>query len=135
MKLNNTRQLRAEDFDNEYEQLISQLGSILNSFMQEVVELSDGRVDFENKVETIRDFEITLDENGNPAQGKFNINLNKANIRGITVVRAINVTNSTAYPTTAPFITWTPIGGSSVQINHVTGLLANNKYRLTIISY
>ena len=41
MKLNNTRQIRAEDFEDDYTQLTSQLGTILNPFMQEVVELSE----------------------------------------------------------------------------------------------
>jgi hypothetical protein len=134
MKLNNTRQVRAEDFDAEYEQLTSQLGAILNSFMQEVVELSDNRVDFENKVENIRDFEITLGESGVPIN-EFNINLNKSNIRGIEVVRVINSTNPNALLTGGPFVSWTPIGGSSVRIDQITGLLPNNRYILTIITY
>lgn len=134
MKLNNTRQIRAEDFDDEYTNLTAQLGSILNSFMQEVVELSDGRIDFENKVETIRTFEITVGDNGVPTN-TFKLNVEKDNIRGIEVVRAINLTNSTSYPTSAPFLTWNPIGGTLVEIKHVTGLLPNNKYRLTIVTY
>jgi hypothetical protein len=134
MKLNNTRQIRAEDFDDEYTNLTAQLGSILNSFMQEVVELSDGRIDFENKVETIRTFEITVGDNGVPTN-TFKLNVEKDNIRGIEVVRAINLTNSTSYPTSAPFLTWNPIGGTLVEIKHITGLLPNNKYRLTIVTY
>jgi len=134
MKLNNTRQIRAEDFDAEYEQLTSQLGAILNSFMQEVVELSDNRVDFENKVENIRDFEISVGESGVPIS-EFNINLSKGNIRGIEVVRVINSSNPNALLTGAPFILWTSIGGTSVRINQITGLIPNNTYILTIITY
>lgn len=134
MKLTNTRQIRAEDFEDDYSQLTSQLGTILNSFMQEVVELSDGRIDFENKVETIRTFDITVGENGVPTQS-FKLNVDKGNIRGIQVIRAINLTNTTSYPTSSPFITWNPIGGTLVEVKHITGLLPNNKYKLTIITY
>lgn len=81
MKLNNTRQIRAEDFDDEYNQLTSQLGSILNSFMQEVVELSDGRIDFENRIETIKTFEVTVNESGVPVQAPFKVNVEKSGIR------------------------------------------------------
>lgn len=135
MKLNNTRQIRAEDFSDEYNQLVSQLGSILNSFMQEVVELSDGRIDFENKVETIKTFEITVDSNGIPLQAPFKVNGDKSNIRGMTVIRAFNLTNPTGYPTSQPFINFVPIGGTLFQVQSVTGLLPNNKYQLTVVIY
>ena len=135
MKVNNVRQIRAEDFEDDYAQLTSQLGTILNSFMQEVAELSDGRIDFENKVETIKTFDITVDSNGLPTQSPFRLNTNKSNIRGMHVIRAINITNSISYPESAPFITWKPIGGTLVEIQHITGLSANNKYKLTVITY
>jgi len=135
MKLNNTRQIRAEDFEDDYTQLTSQLGTILNPFMQEVVELSDSRIDFENKVETLKSFDITVNSNGIPTQSSFKLSTDKTNIRGIQVIRAINLTNSSSYITSAPFITWNPIGSTFVEVKHITGLLADNKYKLTIITY
>lgn len=135
MKVNNVRQIRAEDFEKDYAQLTSQLGTILNYFMQEVAELSDGRIDFENRVETIKTFDITVDSNGLPTQTPFKLNTDKTSIRGTQVIRAINLTNSSSYPTSAPFITWKPIGGTLVEIEHITGLVENNKYKLTIITY
>lgn len=135
MKINNVRTIRAEDFEEDYSQLTSQLGTLLNPFMQEVAELADGRVDFENRVETIRTFDITVDENGIPTQSPFRLNTDKTNIRGMHVIRAINLTNSAIYPTGAPFVTWNPIGGSLIEIKHITGLQASNKYKLTIITY
>ncbi len=135
MRLNNTRQIRAEDFDDEYNQLVSQLGSILNSFMQEVVELSDGRVDFENRVETIKTFEVTVDSTGKPTQAPFKLNIEKSGVRGMQVIRAYNLTNSSGYPTSAPFVNYAPIGGTLVQIQSITGLLPNNKYQITVVIY
>ena len=101
-KLNNTRNIRAEDFDDEYSQLISQLGSILNSFMQEVVELSDSRIDFDNRVETIKTIDVTVDSSGIPTQTPFNVNVGKTGVKGIQVIRAYNLTNSSIYPTSQP---------------------------------
>lgn len=134
-KLNNTRNIRAEDFDDEYNQLVSQLGSILNSFMQEVVELSDGRVDFENRVETIRTFEITVNSSGVPVQAPFKFNAEKSGVRGMQVIRAYNLTNTSGYPTSQPFINYIPVGGSLMQIQSVTGLRPNEKYQITVIIY
>lgn len=135
MKLNNTRQIRAEDFDDEYNQLVSGLGSILNSFMQEVVELSDGRIDFENRPEVLKTFEITVNSSGIPTQIPFKLNVEKSGIRGMQVIRAFNLSNSSGYPTSQPFVNYVPIGGTLVQIQSVTGLLPNQKYQITVIIY
>ena len=135
MKLNNTRQIRAEDFDDEYNQLVSGLGSILNSFMQEVVELSDGRIDFENRPEVLKTFEITVNSSGVPIQTPFKLNVEKSGIRGMQVIRAFNLSNSSGYPTSQPFVNYAQIGGTLVQIQSVTGLLPNQKYQITVIIY
>ena len=135
MKLNNTRQIRAEDFDDEYNQLTSQLGSILNSFMQEVVELSDGRIDFENRIETLKTFEVTVNESGVPVQAPFKVNVEKSGIRGLQVIRAYNLTNPTGYATGQPFINYVPVGGTLIQVQNITNLRPNEKYQITIITY
>jgi hypothetical protein len=135
MKLSNTRQIRAEDYDDEYTDLITQLGSILNSFMQEVVELTDGRIDFENLNQNIKTFDITVDSSGVPIQTPFKVGLGKTGVRGIQVINTYNLTNSTGYPTSQPYINFTPIGGDLIRIQSVTGLLPNQKYQLTILIY
>ena len=135
MKLNNARNIRAEDFDDEYSQLVSQLGSILNSFMQEVVELSEGRVDFDNKAETVLDFDITVNSSGIPVQTPFKVNTGISSIRGIQVIRAYNLTNVAGYPTGQPFINFSPLGGGFMRIDSISGLRANEKYKLTVIIY
>lgn len=135
MKLSNTRQIRAEDYDDEYTDLITQLGSVLNSFMQEVVELTDGRIDFENLNQNIKTFDITVDSSGVPIQTPFKVGLGKTGVRGIQVINTYNLTNSTGYPTSQPYINFTPIGGDLIRIQSVTGLLPNQKYQLTILIY
>lgn len=131
MKLNNVTEIRSEDFENDFKQLASQLGNILNPFMQQVVEIMDGRIDFENRVENFIQVEFTLDANGIPLETN-KINTGKSNIRGFQVVSAFNLTNNTVFPTSQPFINYTPLGGTLVQINKITGLPAGNKFRLNI---
>lgn len=133
MKLNNVSQIRSEDFDAEYEQLISRLGFILNSFMQEVVELSDKRVNFDNKEENLISFEVTIDSNGLPNQ--TNVNVRKSSVNGCQVINAINLTNRTGYPTSQPYISFDPQGNGFIKVNNITGLLPNNRYLLTVIVY
>ena len=56
-KLNNVQRIRPEDFPEEYSTVvIEQLGAILNQFMQQVVNLSDNNIDFDNLDQNIIQF-------------------------------------------------------------------------------
>lgn len=132
--LNNARQIRSEDFEQELQQAMSQLAFVLNPFIQEVVDLANGRVDFENTVFNIKSINITVDSNGN-LQNTQNINVEKTGIRGLQVISAFNLTNATNYPTSQPFISYTPQGGSIVQVNNITGLVPGDQYRISFVVY
>jgi len=133
-KLNNVRRIRPEDFEQEYSQLVSQLGAILNSFMQEVVDLSDNQVDFNNLSQNLIQFDITVDAAGNTV-GTSQINVGKTSPNGMTVIYAQNLTNSQVYVDSTPFITYVPQGTGLVTVNNIAGLPANNKFRLTAIVF
>lgn len=135
MKLYNVTEIKAEDFPEELRPAMARLGNILNPFMQQVVELADGRIDFENTVNNIKTIELTVDANGVPTlNNKFQAG--KTSIRGFQVISATNVTNATSPATEQPFITdYRLLGGGLVQINKITGLVANNNYRLNIVIY
>jgi hypothetical protein len=135
MKLNNVRQIRAEDFDDEYNDLVSGLASILNSFMQEVVELSEGRVDFENRPEVLRTFEIAVNPSGVPIQAPFKVATGKNRINGAQVIRAINLSNSNGFPTSQPFLNFNPLGGDIIQVLNLSGLRPGDKYLISVIFY
>ena len=134
MKLSNINQVRSEDYSEDYEDLVDQLGETLNPFMQEVYELSENRIDFENRVEVLKSIEITVDANGKPTLND-KVNTGKSSINGTHVIRAINLTNTSIYPTTAPFISFTPLGSGLVRIDHISGLPANSKFSLNIVFY
>lgn len=134
MKLNNTTQIKSEDYDSDYSDLIDQLAETLNPFMQEVYELSDERIDFENRVEVLKTIDITVDSSGTPTLNN-KINCEKTNVRGFQVIRAYNLTTLTNYATSQPFISFTQQAGTTVRIDHISGLVANNKYQLTLVIY
>jgi hypothetical protein len=102
--------------------------------MQEVVELSDERIDFENRVEVLKTVEFTVDANGKPILNN-KIATGKSNVRGFSVISAFNLTNPNTYPIQQPFISYTILSSGFVQVNNIRGLQANNKYRLTLIVY
>lgn len=134
-KLYNVTEIRAEDFPEDMRQTISILGGILNSFMQQVVELADGRVDFDNLTTNIRTLELNVDSNGKPLLND-KLQTGKTGIQGFQVISATNLTNRALTATEQPFITdYTLLGGGLAQINKITGLPANNRFRLTVLVY
>lgn len=134
MKINNTTQIRADDFSDDDKRMAEQLGNILNPFMQQVVELSDGRIDFENRVENIVKTTFTVDTNGTPLLNN-KLNTGKASVRGFQVIDARSSQNTSITATAQPFISFTNIGSGVVQVNKITGLPANSEMILTIIVY
>ena len=136
MKLNNANQIKSEDYDSDYSDLIDQLAETLNPFMQEVVELNDDRIDFENRVEVLKIFDITVDSAGKPIlNDKIATGKGTLGIRGMQVISSFNLTNTAGFPTGQPYISYTVLAGGFARIDNITGLLANNKYKLTVIIY
>jgi hypothetical protein len=134
MKIVNNPQIRSEDFKKEDQDAISKLAGVLNPFLQEVVDFADKRIDFDNRVENLITIEMTVDSTGTPVLND-KVNVRKSNVRGITVINAINMTNRQIYPSGQPFISFNPLGGTTIQINNITNLPENNKFRLTMVVY
>lgn len=131
-RLNNVKRIITEDFEPQYQTLISRLGYVLNQFMSDTVNIVNGNIDFDNLNQNLIEFDISVDSTGKPIKVS-SINVGKINPRGLTVIRVQSLTNSTSYPTSTPFISYTPIGNNSVTINNITGLQPNITYKLTVI--
>lgn len=135
MKLYNVSQIKAEDYPEEIRPTIERLGNILNPFMQQVVELADGRIDFENTVNNVKTFEITVDSDGKPTLNN-KLQTGKSSIRGFQVINDVNLTNAALTLDEQPYVSsYVVLGNGLIQINKITGLVANNKYRLTLVIY
>jgi len=134
MKINNTTQIRADDFEEDHKRTAEQLANILNPFMQQVQEITDNRIDFENRVENYIEIEMTVDASGKPILNN-KISTGKSNIRGFQVIAAFGASNANITATEHPFMSFTPIGGGLVEVSSITGLPANTKMRLNVIVY
>jgi len=134
MKINNITQIQAEDFPKDQQQMAEQLGNVLNPFMQQVVEINDKRIDFENRVENYKQIEMTVDANGTPVLND-KINTGKTSIRGTEIIAAFNLVDINGYPISKPFISYLQLSGNIIQVKNISGLIANQKYRLHVIFY
>lgn len=133
-KLPNQRRVYTQDFSSEYQDLIQKLSESLNINLEVLYDALNKKVTLSDNIAcTVRTIEIEVDGNGIPTS---NISLaldNKQPILGTQVLSAINLTNSGTYPTGQPFISYSLNSQGRLVINHISGLQANNKYRLNLI--
>ena len=127
--LDNVKRLVVEEFKKEDQEMIEKLSTYYNFFVENVTNVVNGNIDFDNMNRSDIQFTVTVGANGVPTRD-LNITSNSGAI-GINVLRAENLTNTSTFPSTAPFVSYTPSGTGVYKIEHITGLQANNQYRIT----
>lgn len=136
MRFYQTTKLDVSNFPEDAQETISVLASIYNPMIDALDQILNGNVDFENLNQVLFQIDVTVDSTGKPVTGtKVNLGSAKSQPSGMQVVRAQNLTSATTYPSAQPFISYTPAGNGLVNFNNISGLQANNKYRLTVVAY
>lgn len=131
MKIQVPKKLRAEDFKSDQQDLINKIAYIYNSFVDEVYNVLNKNVDYDNLNRQIVELTVKIDSSGkviNSPQIKTSL---RTKIRGINVLNAVNQDNSTIYPTNAPFLNWT-VNEEILTVLNVSGLQSNSQYKLTL---
>ena len=128
--LSTVKRILTDDYQKEAYDLIEKLGFTLNSFMDEVTSQINGNLDFSNLREEIKIYRVTVDSNGTPTTNDT-IFTTVGNPSGVSVIKAVNQTSSTTYPTTAPWISFKP-STTSIKVLNIKGLQASNDYKLTL---
>jgi hypothetical protein len=124
--------IRAEDFDEDSQQMIAKLSSPINRMFEQIVALFNKQIDFQNLNRQIVNVDVKTDGANNiigVPQTKFNLRANK--VQGIHVIRAINNNNPGISPITHPFITFSN-NDDLLSVNKITGLQAGSHYTLTL---
>lgn len=134
-KLPNTRKILSEDFPAEAKTVIDKLAFILNKFMQDVVGVINGNLDFDNFKHKKVSVELTVDATGIPVGNDLIQNSMTSSVIGITCIRAINTKTSTNYPTSTPLVSFDYNTKNQLRVKHVTNLTPDEKYVLTVILY
>jgi hypothetical protein len=131
-KISNPRRVRSEDFPKDSTSIVEPLGAILNPFMDEVVDIINGRVDFDNLKMELVQYETSVDSDGVPINTD-KLRLSYTSIWGLIVINSENKTNIGTYPTSTPSLNYSLDGTNVITIKKINGLQADNKYLLTII--
>jgi hypothetical protein len=134
MRFDGFQQLKREDFEEKDKSLIDKLAGIINPVLTQLEQGLNKSLDFDNFRQEIKEVIVTVDATGEPTtQTQFKNGL-LTKVRGTDVIRAENLTTSTSFPTAQPFISFSE-NNKIVTITNVSGLQANNKYKLTVITY
>jgi len=133
-KINNYKAISYTDYSEEAAELMEDLADILNPFMREVTDAINGNIDFDNLQQNIVELQVTVNSSGVPNVTRLNVG--RSSIKGLDVINARNLTNSSVYPTAKPFISFSPTTSSNViTLNNISGLPSGNRFALTIIVY
>lgn len=135
MRLYNNTKINASDYPEETQQTMDQFGELYNLFVDEVENILNKNIDFENLNQEMLTIDVQVNDKGIPTLGG-RINLpTKPQPKGMQVIRAINLTNTSKYVNSHPFISYVPQGTGIISLLNITGLDAGDKYRITIIIY
>lgn len=130
-KLPGVKRIREEEYDTDYSDLISKLAFILNSFMDNVTNTINGRLDSENMMRDIVTVDVNIKSDGT-LLNKPQVKTKLSQIKGIQVIKAINLNNTNTYPTNSPFVSYGLKNSGVVELLNVSGLQNDSKYRLTL---
>lgn len=132
-KIQAPKRIRIEDFKATDQALVSKIAESVNSYNDDTYNLLTGQLDFSNLNRQLTDVSLTLTSAGkltDTVQVKLTIS---GKPRGVVVVAATNLVDSTVYPTSAPFCTWGLSNDTKfLLISNVSGLQAGSQYKLTL---
>lgn len=123
--------LRVEDFKDEDREVAEKLANTLNPFMDEVYRQFNGNIGFENLNRQVVTLEVRINATGgviNSPQIRTSL---RSKVIGTNVISAVNIENSSTYPTSHPFINGT-VNGNIFTIDNVSGLQNGSRYTLTV---
>lgn len=131
-KIQQPKRIRIEDFKSEEKELIGKLSEMVTPFMDDVFQVLDGRIDFDNLNRQIVDLEVLIDAAGKVVNNpQIKTTFKTQRVRGLNVINAVNLANPSVYPTSLPMINFT-VNGVIMTILNITGLQADSRYRLTL---
>lgn len=143
MKLPSFKRLNESDYDQDQRSLVARLAASLNEGIDNLYLAINNRLTLKENIQcTVKDIDIYVNVNGVPvgqalikldAQGGTQTQVDRK-IIGLTVLRYQSLSGNPAYPTSGVTVSWSQIQ-TGIQLDHVTGLIPGNLYRLTIVCW
>lgn len=129
-KLSDIRRIIPEDFSQEAQEVIEGVAGSYNEFADEIYQVVNGQLDFDNLARAKVSFDISFDSTGKPV-GNASIGTNLSFVSMIHIGKIQNLTNATRI-SQIPYLDWSFQGNGIVKVNYGVGFTAGIKYRLTL---
>ena len=135
MKLPNWKRLYENDFEAQFKKLVSQLAASINIGMENLYGALNNNISLKDNIScTVKTLSLEVNAVGTPTS-TTTFQLDKSGtVLGITVLKATNLTDSSIYPSSGIFVSWTQTQ-TGILINNITGLQSNQNYQLTLVAY
>lgn len=135
MKLGNFKRIITKDFQPDDQDLVELLGRQLNDGIEQLYFAVGGKLTFaDNFAATVKEVEVTVGATGIPINRTSIVLSNNSVVVGTLVLSVVNKTNAATFPTGTPFISFTQ-NGTSLFIDNITGLQANNRYLIKFVAF
>lgn len=133
-KLSSYSRIISTDYETDQQPIIEKLGGQVNGGFDPLYSALSNRLTFEdNFLCTVREVEVTLGTNGVPLnRTSFSLS-NNLPVKGLLVLNVSNKTSASVFPTGSPFISFSQ-NGNLLYIDHITGLVPNNRYIVRILA-
>lgn len=135
MKISSFRRLFKGDYPKEEQGLVERMSQTINSGIEVLYNALNKNISMvDNFYGTYKEISYLPTSAGTPETSSgFQIDFN-GRVLGLQVIRVDNVTNPNAFPTGGVFASFSQ-NGTQVDINHITGLIAGNSYKIRVFAY
>lgn len=130
-RISDIRRIIVEDFKQEDQDLASKIAGSYNDFGDEVIQVLNGAIDYENLARSQVVLELSLNPDGS-LRGSPKVNSNLASVSGLVILKVDNLTNRSARLTQSPYIQFTNQGNGIISIDYAIGFLSGSKYRVVL---
>lgn len=135
MRLPSFRRLIRTDFKQEFQALVDQLSVSINIGIENLYDALNRKLTLRDNIAcTVKEIDVKVDAAGTPLSTTlFQMDITNR-LDGIVVLNALNQDDSSTYPTSGLFISWTQTQ-NGILINNIKGLQANQTYRLKLVAF
>lgn len=128
------RRIIIEDYPEKDRELITKLAVSLNQPLEQLIAVFNKNISINDNLSLVQKTITVTVSSGVPTTNTTIMTGLATQCSGTQVIKAVNTTTSTNYPTSQPFINFTNVAGGII-INYISGLQDNETYKLTVIFY
>lgn len=130
-RISDIRRIVVEDFKQEDQDTVAKIAGSYNEFADEVIQVINGNIDFDNMTRTKVAVDITIDISGTILEN-LKVNTGLSYVSGMNIIKVDNAVGPSLRLPAAPYIHFTYLGSGVVSLDYAKGLASGTKYRVVL---